>query len=49
MEDLDDDAHAEGGADDGNKHGFTGGLRGWSACGWWGMGFGARDEFLHGD
>lgn len=49
MEDLDDDAHAGGGADNGDQHGFTGGLRGWSAGGWREFGFGVGDEFLHGD
>ena len=49
MEDLDDDAQAEGGADDGNEHGFADGLGSRSSSGWWGVGFGSGDEFLHGD
>lgn len=49
MEDLDDDTHAEGGADDGDEYRFASGLGCWNAIGWWGVDFSVGDEFLHGD
>lgn len=48
MEDFDDEVEAQGGADDGDQDGLTGGLRCWSACRWGRIGFVGGDESLHG-
>ena len=49
MEDFDDEANTDGGANNGDQHRFTGGLRRWITSRWWSVGIGRGNEFLHGD